>query len=528
MNEAPLAAIDIGTNSFHLVIARPIGNSRFEVIDREKEAVRLGSGSGDMKELSADAVDRGIEALRRLRQLADSKGAEVHAVATSAVREADNRDVFLQRASEEAGVEVKVVSGTEEARLIHLGVLQAVQVFDQRHLVVDIGGGSTEIVVGEGAHVLEARSLKLGAIRLTDRFFRTEPLKRRSLDECRQYIRSFLMPSERAVRKLGFDVAVGSSGTVISTAEMARALRKEPALTKVSGSIITRDDVDAVVGALSSLKTVEERATLSGLDSKRADIILAGVLIVEQTFIALGIDEMIVSDFALREGVLLDALQRRERTSLGHLRDLRYESVALLAAIAPGERDHSEHATELAQRLFEETHDLHELDGANEEFLEAAGLLSNVGLFVSHDRHHLHSYYIIRNSDLLSGFTDDEVELIALTARYHRKSAPKPTHAEYAKLSPDAQRTVRLLAGFLRIAFALDRSRSGVVRDIAVTRDDDGGGLVIEVKTQGDANIELYTADARKALLENALGTTITFREVSLEESREGNATEPP
>jgi exopolyphosphatase/guanosine-5'-triphosphate,3'-diphosphate pyrophosphatase len=512
MNEAPLAAIDIGTNSFHLVIARPIGNGRFEVIDREKETVRLGSGSGDMKELAPDAVDRGIDALRRLRRLADSKGAEVHAVATSAVREADNRDDFLRRAYTEAGVEVKVVSGAEEARLIHLGVLQAVQVFDQRHLVIDIGGGSTEIVVGEGTHLLEARSVKLGAIRLTDRFFRTEPVKRRALDECRQYIRSFLAPFERAVRELGFDVAVGSSGTIMSTAEMARALRKEPALTKVSGSVITRADVDAVVSAVSALKTVEERATLAGLDTKRADIILAGVLIIEQTFIALGINELIVSDFALREGVLLDALQRRERTSLGHLRDLRYESVAHLAAIAPGERDHSEHATELALRLFEQTQDLHDLESVNEEFLEAAGLLSNVGLFVAHARHHLHSYYIIRNSDLLSGFTDDEVELIALTARYHRKSAPKPSHTDFAKLKPDAQRTVRLLSGILRIAFALDRSRSGMVHDVSVSRD--GDELLVEVVADGDANIELYTADARKALLETALGVTITFRQV--------------
>src|SRR5690349_20645634 len=150
-SDIPVAAIDLGTNSFHMVIARPAGNGRFEVIDREKEVVRLGSGSGDMKVLAPDAIDRAVDSLRRMRQLADRAGAEVHAVATSAVREAGNRGELLRRAADEAGVEVHVVSGAEEARLIHLGVLQAVSIFDQRHLVVDIGGGSTEIIVGEGA-----------------------------------------------------------------------------------------------------------------------------------------------------------------------------------------------------------------------------------------------------------------------------------------------------------------------------------------------------------------------------------------
>jgi exopolyphosphatase/guanosine-5'-triphosphate,3'-diphosphate pyrophosphatase len=401
------------------------------------------------------------------------------------------------------------VSGAEEARLIHLGVLQAVPIFDQRHLVVDIGGGSTEIIIGEGTRLLAARSLKLGAIRLTDRFLRNEPVKRKALDECRRYIRAFLAPSELEVRRLGFDIAAGSSGTIITCAEVARGLRNEPPLTKVSGAVITEDDLGDVVVALSELRTADERAQLTGLDAKRADIILAGVLILEQVFASLGIDEMVVSDYALREGVLLDVLQRRERTSLGHLRDLRYESVAHLAAIAPTEREHAEHASELALQLFEQTAAVHQLDPDLEELLEAAGLLANVGLFVSHDRHHLHSYYIIRNSDLLAGFTDDEIELIAQIARYHRKSAPKPSHAEFAKLDATEQRIVRVLAGMLRIAFALDRTRAGVVDAIDVT--DDGKQLELVLDVNGDASLELYTADARKGLLEQALDRQIAF-----------------
>jgi exopolyphosphatase/guanosine-5'-triphosphate,3'-diphosphate pyrophosphatase len=207
--------------------------------------------------------------------------------------------------------------------------------------------------------------------------------------------------------------------------------------------------------------------------------------------------------------VLLDALRRRDKTSIGHLRDLRYESVMHVAALAPGETDHAEHSTELALRLFEQTTSRHGLDASYEELLEAAGFLANVGLLVSHDRHHLHSYYVIRNSDALTGFTDDEIELIAQVARYHRKSAPKPTHTEFAALSADAQHVVRVLAGLLRIGVALDRTRTGAVDDVTVR--ESKHELVIELHGNGDMSLERYTAEARKSLLEEVLGVEVVI-----------------
>jgi len=207
-----LAAIDIGTNSFHLVVARTTSAIAFEIIAREKEVVRLGSGSGDMKTLAPEAIDRGIEALSRFRQIAEIADAPVRAIATSAVREADNRDDFLRRARDEAGIDVEVVSGVEEARLIHLGVLQDVPVVDRRLLLIDIGGGSTEFVVGEGTEMLEARSLKLGAIRLTDGFFADEPITSGQVKRCRTHIRAYLGPVIREVKRYGFDIAIGVRG----------------------------------------------------------------------------------------------------------------------------------------------------------------------------------------------------------------------------------------------------------------------------------------------------------------------------
>src|SRR3954471_21431023 len=223
----PLAAIDIGTNSIHLLLAQPLEGARFETIGTEKEMVRLGSGSGDMKELAPDAIDRGVACLERFRRIAELSNASIRAVATSAVREAENRDVFLRRARDEAGIDVEVISGVEEARLIHLGVLQAVPVYDQRLFLIDIGGGSTELLVGEQGHVLDARSVKLGAIRLTDHFFRDEPVTADQAAACRTYVRAFLSPVLRDFRRYGFDVAVGSSGTVLSLAAMALARRED-------------------------------------------------------------------------------------------------------------------------------------------------------------------------------------------------------------------------------------------------------------------------------------------------------------
>jgi exopolyphosphatase/guanosine-5'-triphosphate,3'-diphosphate pyrophosphatase len=507
---APLAAIDIGTNSFHLVVAQPTVDHRFEIIDREKEMVRLGSGSGDMKRLEPEAIDRGVHTLTRFRQIAESAGAWVTAVATSAVREAENRDEFLERAARDAGVHVEVISGAEEARLIYLGVLQAVPVNGRRLLLVDIGGGSTEFVLGEGTQILEAQSLKLGAIRLTERFLRREPLRKRDVADCRNYVRAYLTHPVRQIRDLGFDVTVGSSGTIINLAEMVHALRSSEPLRTVSNYTFNAEDLQSVVSSLVSARTVEDRSAVPGLDPKRADIILGGAIVLAETFEEFGIEEMTVSDYALREGVLLDALRRSERASLGHLEDLRRQSVLRLAAIAPGERAHAEHSTRLALELFGASRDLHQLPEVCGEWLEAAGLLCNVGLFVSHDRHHLHSYYVIRNSDLLVGFTDHEIEIIAQVARYHRKSPPRARHREFALLPEDDQETVRKLAGILRIAIALDRTRAGVTSGLTFTRD--GKRVTITVDTRGrDASLELYTADARKGLFEEALGVQVDF-----------------
>ena len=520
-SEAPpsetLAALDIGTNSVHGVVARMTavdGVPRFEILEREKEVVRLGSSGGDMSELTDDAMDRAVQALDRFRQVAAVHDAPLTAVATSAVREAENRDLFIDRAWLEAGVHVDVISGVEEARLIHLGVLQAVPVFDRRLLLCDIGGGSTELLVGLRGEVLASRSLKLGAIRLTRRFFDGDRTHPGAVDACRRHIRSTLAPFAREVEQFEIEVGVGSSGTVAALAEMAAARASGERQRAVAGNrTLRRDELDDVVRAIVKAPDQEARAALPGLDSGRADIILAGALILEQVLHELDVDEVLISDFALREGVLLDTWRRRHGGSLHHLSDLRRRSVLDLAQLMDDDPTHSAQVARLALEMFDATERRHGLGDEAREILEAAALLCNVGMFLSHSQHHKHTYYVIRGTDRLAGFTDREVERIALVARYHRKSEPKARHPEFAALDAEDQHLVRCLAGILRIAIGLDRNHAGRVAEVEVS-DEKKKLVVMAIPAEGqDIGLELYAASTRRELLESVLGVPVDIVE---------------
>ena len=241
--------------------------------------------------------------------------------------------------------------------------------------------------------------------------------------------------------------------------------------------------------SLASAPTVADRRAIPGLDADRADIVLAGAIIVEQAIAVFGIDELVVSDYALREGALLDAFQRRHGAALHHLRDLRRRSVTRLAELMDDEPEHSAHVAVLALELFDETALLHGLGDDMRELLEAAALLANVGLFVSHSEHHKHSYYVIRNSEQLSGFTDHEIEVVAQVARYHRKSTPSAKHLEFAALRAGDQQAVRTMAGLLRVAIGFDRTHAGLVTSVRCRRD--GETLVVEAVPVPGADLSL-------------------------------------
>lgn len=519
-----LAALDIGTNSFHLVVARPVNGDGFETLTREREVVRLGTGGGDMKTLTPAAIERGVACLSRMRGIAESFDAVLRAVATSATREAVNSREFIRRAAEEAGVSIEVISGIEEARLIHLGVLQAVPVFDRRLLLVDVGGGSTELLIGECGDTLAARSLKLGAVRLTDRFFPGGDVTSKSVKACRNHIRGVLEHFSRDVGTHGFDVAVASSGTAETIAKIVHARTSSDALRTYNCFEFTTDDLDDVVNELIGHRTTSQRTKVRGLEAHRADIIVAGALILATATHTFGIPSFTFSEAALREGVLLDTMSRlrgvgdheRSRRAMHHLRDVSRRSIRQLVDRCDDDPAHSIHVAALAVALFDGLAGLHDLGASAREYLEAGALLANVGLVVAHSKHHLHAYYLIRNSEL-AGLTDGEIEVIAQIARYHRKSEPKQAHDTFAALDVDDQRLVRSLAAVLRIAIGLDRRHEG--RVVGVKVDDGeplGSGpsarpLTIGIVAAPDTEVglELFAADERKGLLERVLGRPV-------------------
>jgi exopolyphosphatase/guanosine-5'-triphosphate,3'-diphosphate pyrophosphatase len=515
------AAIDLGTNSFHLLVAKVEPDGHFDVLDREKEVVRLGSGAGVMRMLTPEAIERGIAALGRLRRIADGYGATIDAVATSALREALNRDEFLRRAHDEVGIDVDIVSGVEEARLIHLGVIQFVPLLDERILVIDIGGGSTELVVGEGTDVLLARSLKLGAIRLTDRFFPLGEIGPHSVRECRTYVRSFLAPAVADVRALAPFTAVGSSGTILNLARIV-AGEQSDTMAVSNGDSFTAEGLQDAVGTILERKHPSDRDDIAGLDEQRRDIIVAGAILLDEIVDLLSIDRVVVSEAALREGILVDRVAARNGADvLRRLSDIRRRSVMRMAETFHENLEHIGRATDLALQIFDGLQSVHQLAASDRDLLEAAGVLHNVGLFVSHAAHHRHSYYVIRNTDQLVGFTDREVELIAQIARFHRKSEPKSRHQEFQALSPPDQRRVRLLAGMLRLGIALDRTRQSAVETLTVRpRSDARQAIDIDVQSLpgADVSLEQYTAEQRMTLLEEALDLPVTLHFGTLSE----------
>ncbi len=508
-----LAAVDVGTNSLHLVVARPTEGDRFEVLTRVKEMVRLGqatSRSGDLDALSPEAIERAVAALDRFRRIAETYDAPLRAVATSAVREAANRRDLLDRTRAEAGVEVEVISGVEEARLIHLGVLQALELYDTPLLLFDIGGGSTELLLGHRGEVRASTSLKLGAVRLSNRFFPGESLHPSAVESCRRHVDELLSSFDRPVRRHGFSVVAASSGTAEQVVRLARGLAGEEPLRTLNGAVLKRKQATTVVEALVAARQRGTTGDLPDLDPKRSDIILAGALVLEGVLRRFAVKQFVISEYALREGLFLDTVARTRGGEIPHLRDVARRSVVDLMTAFDDDPVHSERVARLALELFDATRSLHGLGAEARSLLEAGALLANVGLTVSHSQHHKHSYYVIRNSDRLVGFTDGEIELVAQVARYHRRSAPKPSHPEWAALSTDRRELVRALAGILRVAIGLDRSHGGLVAGIRVTERD--GALVVgavPVRADADLALELFAASERVDLLADVLGRPV-------------------
>lgn len=527
-----LAAIDIGTNSFHLVIAKYDKAKPFTILTKDKEVIRLGNSLNDMKYLKQDAIERGVSALKRFKMICDTFNAPVRAVATSATREALNKDEFIQRVYAETGIKIEVISGYEEARLIYLGVLQALQIYDKKILLIDIGGGSTEFLIGRKGSVKYANSLKLGAVRLTQRFFsesgkdpqkesdksdsKNYKLKDSDIDEARLFVKGALTQAVRELSERSYDMVIGTSGTINNIASIIMSGKEDIGEFDellLNNYKFNRDGLEGAVKKLLKAKTNSERQKIPGLDPKRADIIVAGGIILEQIFEEFGLKQLTVSNYALREGLLLDTLANIDDSELPvHLNDVRYKSVLHLAESVNYESKHAQHVKYLSSKIFNFMKDTNQFEAQDEEYLEAASLLHDIGYYISHSNHHKHSYYLIRNSQKLLGFNDREIEIIANVARYHRKSHPKIKHEGFAKLNQEDKEIVKKLSGILRLADAMDRSHSSAVKDIEFEKSGNDIKIKMHLKNNFDPSLEVWGVGIRKGLFEESFGVNVVVQ----------------
>ena len=517
----PIAAIDVGTNSFHLLIVRLERRNglKFRVLEHIREVVRLGSGSTDMKSISAPAARRAIDTLRRFKKIAESYNANIRAIGTSAVREALNQGRFIAQVKTATGITIEAVSGFEEARFIYLGVLQRLQIYNKKILLLHIGGGSSEILLGLRREIRYDNCIKLGAIRLTDRFFAAGKFRPSAVVKCRDYVRGMLGPIERAVEREGFETAVGSSGTILAIARMALAAEgKMPGNgSRINGIRLSKKKILAVIDTITGAPSIKELYKLPGVDEARADILVAGAVILEQFLLRFGIKELLLSEGSLKEGVVLDCIEKQHRLrSHRHLHDLRRRSVETLARTFAAETDHARHTAALSLRLFDEMKRLHPAQADSfaddtRELLEYAAYLHDIGFFLSHAQHHRHSYYLIRNAELL-GFTEHEKAVMANIARYHRKSHPKPKHEGFIELDRDGRDMVFRCSALLRIADGLDRSHSGIVHDLHCARR--GNSIVCTVASRpgADLSLELWGAERKKGLFEEVYGKELVLK----------------
>ena len=501
--EYRLAAIDVGSNSLHMVVAQADADGSLTTLWRMKEMVGLGRISFPSRRLSDEAMDRAIATLRRFGQAARARGCEkIIAAATSAVREAENGGEFLQRARRELGMQVRVVSAREEARLIYLGVRHAVDLGNRPHFILDVGGGSVELIVGDNSRPLLLESRKLGAARMTARYVHSDPISPGDLKSLTTHYEKELGSVYDNILALKPVTAIGTSGTLENLSVMCASIdKREPQ------GVIERDALSRLLTRLIESRT-KDRATMPGLDDQRKDQILAGALLVSELLRRLNLNELKLCKSALREGILLDYLSRHlpELSIRREVPDPRRRSVLDLGRRCDWHQGHADQVARLCLDLFDATRTLHGLGPVQRELIEYGSMLHDVGWHIARERHHKHSMYLILNGNLLN-FSREEVRVIACIARYHRKANPKTSHKVFRALSPQGRQTVRIGAALLRIADGLDRSHSQVINSLSCKLT--SKKVTVTLKSRGDAELELWAARNKRELFGDVLKRTL-------------------
>ena len=501
--------IDIGTNSIRLLVVRLHSNRVFTVVHQLKETVRLGEDAFRHQHLRPEAMDRAVSVLRQFAMLARAAGAqEIIAVATAATREAENQRVFLDRLSDEARLEVHVISGLEEARLIYAGVSSGLHIGEQKALFVDIGGGSTEVTLGTQREHEYLASLPFGAIRLSDQFLSHHPgpVSGKTYEHLRSFIRTEAAQELRQLRDGRPTIAVGSSGTIENLADVSSYLLYGEGGRCNEGLALA--ELQRTITHLRSLP-LDERRKVAGLNPSRADIIIGGAAILEVLMEETRVRELQVSPRGLREGLLAEYLRRHGHEDLVEGDSVRRRSVLQLGRRCNFDEAHAEATSRLALALFDSGKEagLHDLDASDRELLEYAALLHHIGAFLTYNGYQRHSEYLIRNAELL-GFDETEIAEVATIARFHRSALPRANEHALSEFTPKRREAIRVCSVFLRLAESLDRSQAQVVGEARLERVG-SDRAVLHVGVKPGWEIELWSLETHRKAFARVFGANL-------------------
>jgi len=506
---ARYAAIDIGSNSVRMMAAEA-SHGETKILAQDRQVTRLGASVFQTGRISQDALDFLAANLQRMAVAYKGLGVVgVRAVATSAVRDADNQHEFLQRTSEALGTNVEIISGPEEARLIHLGVEARWPRPKERTLIIDVGGGSAELIISQAGQLIDAVSKPLGAVRLTEMFLKSDPARFDELHRMTGYVEEKLAPFHRQHGAERFDRAIATSATAAAIISVANQLPR----TK-------RDEADRMKTSLTQVRDLFEvlirsdvsgRRKITGIGPRRAEIVIGGAAVFLRAMELFELKSLYYCAAGVRDGIIADLVARRVGSELTRLSKEQRQVVEAMAKRYNVSGKHVRHVASLALRLFEVLQPIHQLQPAAGKLLEAAGVLHDIGHFVSGTGHHKHSAYLVANSDM-PGFTDRERLTIAALCRFHRKSMPQSRHSHYQALDAEAKRLVLCLAPILRLADNLDRGHEQKVKDVSsVLRN---GTVNILVSGDEDTDLEIWAANESAKIFRDVYGRSIAFERV--------------
>ncbi len=507
-----IAAIDLGTNSFHAVIVDLYSDGSFRKIDDLKEMVQLAKG-GLGKRLTNAAIKRGMNALRNIKVLCDSHGAEkILAYATSAIREAENGGEFIQRSIDELGIKINAIPGYMEAELIGYAVQHGISLGEEPVLMADIGGGSVEFIIGNGKEFFYLTSRKIGVSRMADIFKPSDPITSEDIAILEKHYRGELESLSEAFAQHRTDTIIGSSGTMQNIALMIAARKGLSVDVTLNELEFSAQDFFDFYEEFIKLNR-KERARVKGLDVKRLDFINTGVVLVNLLLRQFSIKKVRISTQALREGIIIRYL-KKDMIGLPWTKefaDPRRRSVFELLRKCQWHEEHSRHVAKMALTIFSHLRDELKLTDNDRELLEYSAYLHDIGYYISHSEHHKHALYIIRNAEL-KGFKQEEIEIMANVSRYHRRSIPKQTHLEYWKLSRATRARIKKLAGILRVADGLDRSHYQNVKRLVVNSE--AKEIQLQITSESEPYLEIWGAMRKAHLLKEVTGKTIKIERV--------------